>query len=151
MGYKFGNRSLDNLRTCHQDLQKVASLAISRSHVDFGITEGHRTLTRQKQLFDEGKSKIDGINKKGKHNYKPSLAFDYYIYHPDLETRRKLAYDKVSLAYVAGLLQSCSEELFEKGEISHRLRWGANWDSDGIIDLDQSFDDYPHVELLNAT
>jgi peptidoglycan L-alanyl-D-glutamate endopeptidase CwlK len=148
MGYKFGSNSQSKLDTCHVDLQKILSLAISRSNVDFGITEGHRTTTRQKQLFDEGKSKIDGITKKGKHNYKPSLAADIYIYHPDLETRRKLAYDKVSLAYVAGIIDSCANELCEKGEIEHKIRWGANWNSDGVIDYDQSFDDYPHFELI---
>lgn len=148
MSYSFGKNSKSKLETCHKDLQKIFNLAISRSNIDFGISEGHRSIKRQKQLFDEGKSKIDGINKKGKHNYTPSEATDYYIYHPDLETRRKLAYDKVSLSYVAGVLDSCSKELYEKGETSHLLRWGANWDGDGVIDLDQSFDDYPHVELI---
>lgn len=148
MGYKFGKRSSEKLSTCHEDLQKVLSLAISRSNLDFGVTEGHRSLERQKQLFDEGKSKIDGVTQKGKHNYKPSLAADIYIYHPDLATRRKLAYDKVSLAYVAGLIDSCANELLESAQISHRIRWGANWDRDGIIDYDQSFDDYPHFELI---
>ena len=149
MGYKFGNRSNKQLQTCHEDLQKILSLAISRSDVDFGISEGHRSVTRQYQLYVEGKSKIDGKTKKGKHNYKPSLAADLYIYHPELETRRKLAYDKSHLSHVAGLIISCANELLERGEISHKIRWGANWDMDGIIDYDQSFDDFPHFELIN--
>lgn len=148
MSYTFGSNSLEKVNTCHEDLQKILKLAISRSNVDFGVTEGHRSLERQKQLFDEGKSKIDGITQKGKHNYKPSLAADIYIYHPDLETRRKLAYHRESLSYVAGIINSCANELFDEGKISHHIRWGANWDSDGVIDLDQSFDDYPHFELV---
>jgi peptidoglycan L-alanyl-D-glutamate endopeptidase CwlK len=148
MGYNFGKRSLEKLRTCHKDLQLILSLAISRSKIDFGITEGHRSLDRQYELFLQGKSKIDGKSKKGKHNFKPALAADYYIYHPVLETRRKLAYDKVHLSYIAGVIDACAEELYEKGEVTHKIRWGANWDSDGVIDYDQSFDDYPHVELL---
>lgn len=148
MGYKFGNNSKNNLNTCHDDLKKVLNLAISRSKIDFGISEGHRSIDRQKKLFDEGKSRIDGINRKGKHNYKPSLAADIYIYHPSLEMRRKLAYDKISLSYVAGVIDSCAIELFEKGEITHEIRWGANWDNDGVIDYDQSFDDFPHIELI---
>jgi peptidoglycan L-alanyl-D-glutamate endopeptidase CwlK len=150
MPYQFGKRSLDNLKTCHADLQAVLKLALSRSKVDFGISEGHRSIERQKLLFDQGKSKIDGIVKKGKHNYSPSLAADIFIYHPDLELRRKLVYDTESLSYVAGLIDSCAEELFEKGEISHKIRWGANWDSDGVIALDQAFDDYPHFELIKS-
>lgn len=148
MSFSFGNRSRKKLVTCHEDLQKIFKLAISRSKVDFGISEGHRSKAKQYQLFLEGKSKIDGYTKEGMHNKKPSEAVDFYTYHPDLETRRKLAYDKVHLAYIVGLLQSCAAELLEAGEITHGIRWGANWDSDGVIDFDQSFDDYPHVELI---
>lgn len=148
MGYTFGKNSANKLSTCHSDLQKIMSLAISRSKVDFGISEGHRSKSRQHQLFVEGKSKIDGYSKMGKHNYKPSLAVDIYGYHPDLTTRRKLAYDRVTLSYIAGLIDACAKELYQKGEINHLIRWGANWDSDGIIDYDQSFDDFPHFELI---
>ena len=145
--YNFGTRSKEKLETCHVDLQKIMELVISRSKVDFGISEGHRTTGRQKQLFDEGKSKIDGINKLGKHNLNPSEAVDIYAYHSDLETRRKIAYDKAHLSYIAGLVDSCAIELLNKGDITHAIRWGANWDSDGVIDYDQSFDDFPHFEL----
>lgn len=147
MGFALGNNSRMKLDTCHKDLQLIIEVVISRTKVDFGISEGQRSLARQKQLFDEGKSKIDGINKRGKHNYFPSSAVDIFIYHPDLQTRRKLAYDKMHLAYVAGLIDSVAAELYAKGDISHLVRWGANWDSDGIIDYDQSFDDFPHFEL----
>ncbi len=147
--YTFGTASLEKLNTCHKDLQAVLKLAISRSKIDFGISEGNRSLQRQLQLFNEGKSKIDGIKNKGKHNYSPSLAVDIYIYHPELATRQKLAYDRMHLAYVAGVIDACSDELIEQGKITHKIRWGANWDSDGIIDYDQSFDDFPHFELIN--
>lgn len=146
--FKFGKSSLSRLRTCHPDLQKIMELAISRSDVDFGISEGYRSLERQKELFDQGRSKIDGINKLGKHNHVPSLAADIFTYHSDPETRRKLAYDKTHLAYLGGIITSCSKELLEKGEVEHKIRWGANWDSDGIIDYDQDFDDFPHIELV---
>jgi len=145
--YTFGTKSKEKLNTCHIDLQKIMELVISRSKIDFGISEGHRTIGRQKQLFDEGKSKIDGINRLGKHNHNPSEAVDIYAYHSDLETRRKIAYDKAHLSYIAGLVDSCALELLKKGEITHSIRWGANWDSDGVIGLDQSFDDFPHFEL----
>ncbi len=148
MGHKFGKNSLGKLETCHVDIIDILKNAIDRSMVDFGVSEGHRSIERQKQLFDEGKSKIDGITKKGKHNYNPSRAVDIYIYHPDLSTRRKLAYDKVHLAYVAGVITAVADELYEEGIIQSKVRWGGNWDSDGVIGLDQSFDDYPHFELI---
>lgn len=150
MGFRFGKSSKTKLETCHEDLQTVLQLAISRSRIDFGISEGHRSLERQKQLFDEGRSKIDGIEKKGKHNYDPSLAADIYIYHADPDTRSKLLYDKASLSYIAGVVISCAGELLEKREINHNIRWGGNWDKDGVILQDQSFDDLPHFELTEA-
>jgi len=148
MNFNFGKRSIEMLDTCHHDLIKIHTLAISRTRVDYGISEGHRSIERQKALYDKGYSQIDGINKKGKHNYKPSLATDIYIYHTDLATRRKLAYDKGSLCYVAGIIIACADELLEIGGISHKIRWGGNWDKDGIILHDQSFDDLPHFELV---
>jgi peptidoglycan L-alanyl-D-glutamate endopeptidase CwlK len=148
MGYNYGKNSDAELNGCHSDLQKIMRLAISRSKVDWGISEGHRTVERQNQLFIEGKSKIDGVTKLGKHNLIPSEAVDIFGYHPDLKTRRKLAYDKTTLSYIAGIIDSCAYELWESGETAHLIRWGANWDSDGIIDYDQSFDDFPHFELI---
>lgn len=148
MSHKFGDKSLEKLKTCHLDLVKIMLMTIDNSKIDFGIAEGHRTVSRQLELFNEGKSKIDGINKKGKHNYKPSLAVDIYTYHPDLETRKKIAYDKSHLAYIAGVVDASAKDLLSEGLISHKIRWGGNWDSDGIIDFDQTFDDFPHFELI---
>lgn len=54
--FKFSQRSENNLRGVHPDLVKVARLALELSPVDFGITEGLRTVERQKQLVAEGKS-----------------------------------------------------------------------------------------------
>lgn len=146
--YKYGKISRDKLNTCHPDLVKIFELTLQRSNIDIGISEGYRPIDRQHELFLQGKSKIDGITKKGKHNFTPSMATDFYIYHPDINTRRKLVYDKIHLAYVGGILESVAQELYEKGEIEYIIRWGANWDSDGVIDYDQSFDDYPHAELV---
>lgn len=155
MGYKFGNSSRTKLDTCHVDIQKTLELALSRTCVDFGVTEGHRPIERQRELYAQGRTKpgkivtnIDGVNKKGNHNYSPSRAVDIYIWHDDHETRKKIAYDLVHLGYIAGLVESCNAELLEKGEINHVIRWGNNWDRDGIIAYDQSFDDTPHFEIV---
>ena len=146
--YKFGKGSLSKLESVHHDLVKILKLAITRTPVDFGISEGHRSIERQNELYNQGKSKIDGINKKGKHNYNPSLAVDIYAYHPDLATRKKLAYDVPTLCLIAGVIIASAEELKAKGEVNHSIRWGGNWDNDGVILYDQSFDDLPHFELV---
>lgn len=150
MGFKFGTRSLEQLETCHPDLQLILRTSISISPVDFGISEGHRSIERQHKLFLEGKSKVDGINKKGKHNVYPSEAADIYIYHTDPAIRRKLAYSVPHLSYVAGIIMATAMVLHTQEKIEHLIRWGANWDGDGIIADDQAFDDFPHFELIKA-
>ncbi len=142
--YEFGESSLKRLNTCHKDLIDIAKNTIEISHIDFSITEGERSLERQKKLFDEGKSQIDGINKKGKHNYSPSKAFDISIWIPG---RRDLAYDKEHLTYVAGLLMATAKFMLLNEMIKHELTWGGNWDRDGIILLDQNLHDRPHFQI----
>ena len=157
MGYKFGKNSAKKLSTCHIDLQMIWNLAISRSVLDIGISEGHRPVSVQQAYYAIGRTKelnrrpitrIDGANKLGKHNVTPSEATDFFVYHRNKATRLKIAYNEAHLSYVYGLLDSCAKELYEKGEITHLLRWGGNWDGDGVLFFDQSFDDAPHVELV---
>ena len=142
--YKFGRSSKSRLRTCHADLQTIMNEAIKISDIDFGIAEGHRNLEKQMQYFKEGKSKLDGINKKSKHNFLPSMAVDIYAYF-----NNKASWDNEHLSYLAGIIHAVSETLFEQNIITHKIRWGGNWDRDGVILADQSFDDRPHFELID--
>lgn len=157
--FEFSDASLKKLETCHQDIQSILGLAISRSKVDFGISEGHRPVSKQQAYYAIGRTvqlhrspitNVDGVTKLGKHNYKPSKAVDIYVWHPRKRTRDQISYDGLHLSYVAGLIDSCSVELFEKGVITNKIRWGGNWDSDGIIKFDQTLDDMPHFEINEA-
>lgn len=78
MKYNFSQRSLDNLKNVDERLVRICNELIKR--VDYTVIEGFRTPERQKELYDKGFSKIDGITKKGKHNYSPSLAIDIIPY-----------------------------------------------------------------------
>ena len=140
--YKFGKTSTSRLETCHEDLQLIMNTAIKRSDVDFGITEGYRSVEQQQIYFKAGKSKVDGIKKKGKHNYSPSLAADIYAY-----VNGKSNYSEVHLAYLMGVITSTANDLYNQGRIDHKVRSGGNWDKDGEIVTDQSFQDLPHFEL----
>ena len=143
--FRLGKTSKKRLETCHNDLQLIINEAIKITNIDFGVAEGHRSIEKQKQYFDEGKSKIDGVNKKGKHNYNPSLAVDIYPYF-----NNGAKWDNEHLSYLAGVIHAVSSLLLEQGKINHKIRWGGNWDMDGVILLDQSFDDRPHFELIKA-
>jgi peptidoglycan L-alanyl-D-glutamate endopeptidase CwlK len=144
--YKFGDRSLKNLNTAHLDLQIVMKEALKTSMVDFGVSEGHRSIERQQKLFKEGKSRIDGVKRKGKHNYSPSLAVDIYAYVDGGNS--KYTFDKVHLAYLGGHIMAVANKLYADGTVKHQLRWGGNWDGDGTLLFDQKLWDMPHFELI---
>lgn len=142
--YRFGKSSTQRLATCHPDLQKILLAAIDVSPVDFGIAEGHRSLEKQLSYYNSGKSKIDGYKRKGKHNFSPSLAADVYPY-----VNGKAAWNVETLSFVVGVISGVANALLDAGEIEYAIRWGGNWDRDGEILFDQSFDDAPHIELVN--
>ena len=158
MPFEFGRRSEEELQYIEPDLVKIFRLALRRSKVDFGISQGIRSISEQKKLYTQGRTEpgrivtsIDGVRKKSKHNPNEkglSEAGDIYVYHPDEETRKAIIYDPEHLAYIGGLMEAAAEELLEKGEISSRLRWGGNWDGDGVLLLDQNLDDLPHFEII---
>ena len=54
--YEFSSKSLKNLEGVHPDLRRVAFRAIKISSIDFGITDGVRTQTKQLELIAAKKS-----------------------------------------------------------------------------------------------
>lgn len=141
--FKLGKRSLEKLNTCHKDLQLIINTAISLSDIDFGISEGHRSIELQNKYYKEGKSKIDGITKKGKHNYEPSLAVDIYLWKDN-----KASWDTTHFLYIIGLIDAVAKILYKENKITHIIRNGSNWDKDDDIIIDQTFIDLPHFELI---
>lgn len=49
-------RSLERLSNVHPDLQRVIHRADELGEIEFIVTEGLRTIDRQKQLFEKGAS-----------------------------------------------------------------------------------------------
>lgn len=128
--YKFSKRSLNNLKNVDKRLIHICNELIN--HIDFTVIEGHRSLERQLELYEQGYSQIDGITKKGKHNYLPSLAIDIIPYkkgHNPFDGSKK------------------SEEMFNTlakefkkvaNELGYKITWGGDW---------KSFKDLPHFQL----
>ncbi len=54
--FMFSERSIKNMKDINPDLLQVTQRALQLSIIDFGITEGRRSIERQKQLFSQGKS-----------------------------------------------------------------------------------------------
>ena len=140
---KFGKTSRQRLATAHVDLQTIFNEVIK--HFDCTILEGHRSSQRQKALFDAGKSRIDGVHKKGKHNYSPSLAVDCVPYPVSWNDTKRFY-------HFGGYVLAIADTLLDQGKISHQVRWGGNWNGRSY-DRDlkhQSFNDLVHFELRNV-
>lgn len=121
--YKFSKRSKENLSTADERLQLLFNEVIKE--IDCTVIEGHRSLERQKELFDKGASQIDGISRKGKHNHFPSLAVDvvpYPLDWNDIESFKRLA----------------SVAKRKASELNINIVWGGDW---------KNFKDYPHYQL----
>jgi len=143
--YKFGQKSQDKLDTCHKDLQIIMNEVIK--YYDISILEGHRTLKQQKDYFKRGLSKLDGVNKKSKHQNYPSMAVDIIPYKKGTNAFSGQVEDTMRFFYLAGLVKAITEELLEEGKITHNIRWGGDWNSNDVF-TDQVFNDYPHFELI---
>lgn len=124
---KFSKVSASKLATCHPDLQKIFNEVIQAA--DCTIICGARTLEEQKKVFADGFSKIDGINKKSKHQISAeqplSLAVDvlpYPIKWNDRKGHEEFARLVKAIAQRHGI----------------KIAWGGDW---------KSFKDRPHYEL----
>ncbi len=133
--YKYGKTSSDRLATCHPDSQKIFNVAIK--YMDISILCGHRTEDEQWSAFRAGVTKVIWPN--SKHNSMPSMATDAAPFPIDWDDHKRFA-------VMAGRLFQIADELYDSGEITHKLRWGGDWDKDGST-TDQSFNDLPHFEL----
>lgn len=154
----FGKRSEECLETCTPGMVKVARLSLIRSAVDFGVYQGGRHIYLQQQYFDQGKSKInpkdysiDELPKVAKHiiipgnpKYSKSRAIDILVC--EKYKSKSLAWNHLHLTYIASTFKCVALELFELGEIDFNIRWGGDWDNDGVLLMDQKFNDLVHLE-----
>jgi hypothetical protein len=121
MKLKFSLRSEQNLVGVKPDLLRVVRRALELSDVDFGVTEGVRALSRQRDLFATGKSRT--------------------------MNSRHLTGDAVDVVAFAGGKVSWEWEHYEKiaaafkrasVELGVSIEWGGDW---------KTFKDGPHFQL----
>ncbi|WP_249430983.1 MULTISPECIES: M15 family metallopeptidase [Enterobacter cloacae complex] len=121
MAYKFSQRSETKLVGVHPDLVKVVRRALELSPVDFGITEGLRTIERQKQLVAEGKSQTMNSRHITGH------AVDVYAYPTPAGSWDMTYYRQIADAFKAASI-----------ELKIPVEWGGDW---------KSLKDGPHMQL----
>lgn len=121
MIYNFGAKSLEKLSTVHIDLQKLFKEAVTNSPYDFSITEGVRSLERQKELYDAKKSTtMNSRHLTGK-------AVDIAVF-----VDGKLTWDIRAYKAVAEHVKTIAKLM------NIPIIWGGDW---------KSFIDGPHFEL----
>lgn len=141
--YLFGARSTAELETCHQDLQRVAHRALGYGVMDFSVTDGRRTTEEQIKLHRQGRSTLDGVTRKSKHQVDPpelSRAMDLMPY-PGVVNGVSVWKDKQRFSVLAGLILAAA------AEEGIAIRWGGDWDGDGN-NVDSDLHDMPHFELV---
>jgi len=136
----FSKKSLGMLQQCHPDLQKVMMEAIKI--IDFSVTEGARTIEKQREYYKAGKSKT--MNSKHLPKYckeigkECSFAIDVVPYPVSYEDRERFC-------LLAGIVLGIAKVLKDEGKIKSTIRWGGDWNQN-CITKDESFSDLPHFE-----
>lgn len=143
--YSFSKTSLDRLNTCHPDIVEICKELIM--FYDFSVLEGHRTLEQQQEHFKAGRSRLDGINQKSKHQSYPSMAIDIMPYKNGTNAFSGDYKDEARFYMMMGAVKAIAHRLLIEGKISHNVRFGLDWDSDDTF-TDQTFHDLPHFELI---
>ncbi len=129
--YKFGKRSRARLKGVDSRLVNVLNELIKI--MDVTIIEGVRSAETQNKYFKDGKSKLDGINKKSNHQL--GKAVDLAPYPINWKESNRFY-------YMGGMVRGIAKQL------NLKIRWGGDWDSDGET-KDQTFMDLVHIEILD--
>lgn len=124
MEFKLSKRSLERLQGVHPDLVEVVKLAITLTEVDFGVTEGLRTIDRQRELVAKGASKTMNSRHLTGH------AVDLVAY-----VGSEVRWDWPLYHKIADAMKRASNAL------GVPIVWGGDW---------KSFKDGPHFELDRA-
>ena len=121
--YKFSERSLRNLKGVDEKLVNLMIEVLSISPHDFGITEGLRTIEKQKEYIKTGKSQtMNSYHLKGK-------AVDIVVYKD-----KKVTWD---LKYYKEIADIVKKIAVEKGL---KITWGGDW---------KTLVDGPHFQIEN--
>lgn len=139
-GFSFSKNSLRNREGVDPRLIEISNLALEVTTVDFGHGpySGLRAAEEQHQLYTEGKSKLDGYGKIGKHQR--GKALDFYAF-----VEGKASWEHEHLAMVAcAFLQAASL-------LGYRIKWGGLWlgKNPTVRNGVRYGWDCPHIELVD--
>jgi peptidoglycan L-alanyl-D-glutamate endopeptidase CwlK len=138
MGFRLGRTSLQRLKGVHPDMVRVCSLGIEYSEIDFTVTEGLRSIERQKELVAKGFSKTF----QSKHllqNDGFCHAFDV-VAVGDLDKDGIVDAQDKALTWAPPIYRQIAEAMKRAAsELGIAIRWGGDF---------KNFFDGPHLELV---
>ena len=112
---------MTNLYGVHPRLRRVVEEAIRRTPVDFGVTEGLRTYSRQVQMFNAGATQT--MNSRHLTGHAVDLV----------------AYVGNRISWEMPYYKAIKDVMFEvAAEMDVELEWGGDW---------KTFKDGPHFQL----
>lgn len=148
MSTTFSPNSLDQIGTLEGSLAQVVLRARAWSRLDFQVSQGARTIEQQQAYFDAGRSKV---NPKSYPTKEALYAAAKHVTGPGAPLSRAVdvfvpgqpagAYDKNALSYLCGVFDAAAKSLGVK------IRWGGDFDRDGVLVEAGTFQDLPHFEL----
>lgn len=145
MRFKFGTRSMQRMDGVHPLLQQCAISALAKSQYDMTIPwmGGLRTADEQKEIFNRGASRCDGVEILSNHQSGNALDIEPVGYNKPGE---------VGPAYLSAVRNHFAQVMFNEfsrmkanGDIPEKmyLHWGGLWGSNGW--------DPQHWELVEKT
>ena len=137
--FKLGERSKSRLAGVQAPLRRVVERAIELTAVDFTVIEGLRTLERQQALYAQGRTKPGKVvtwtvNSRHLEGAAVDLA-------PVDSSGRILWEAIVAFDLIAEAMFAAADEL------GVRIRWGADFDQDGVR-RERGEHDSPHWEAV---
>lgn len=124
MTFRLSNRSLRELEGVKPALVQVVHTAIELTTIDFGVTQGLRTIEEQRQLVSKGASQT----MKSKHI--TGDAVDVVAYIGSRISWEANLYDNIADAFKVAAI-----------ECDVKLRWGAAWHIPDIREWDGTMQD----------
>lgn len=115
MSFYFSSKSISRLEGVNPKLVEVAHKAIKVSKIDFGITQGLRTIEQQKEYVATGKSRTM--------NSKHLPQADGYSHAVDV-----VAYIGSQISWELNLYDDIADAFAKSArDLGVSLRWGAAW------------------------
>lgn len=129
MAFRLSQRSLSKLEGVHPDMVAVVERAIEITTVDFGVTQGIRTIEQQREYVRTGKSQTM--------NSKHLLQADGYSHAVDV-----IAYIGSDISWELNLYDNIADAFAQAArDLGVSIKWGAAWNVPDITKWNSTMED----------